>query len=294
MKHRSAGALVAALLLLTACQDHQAASTRPLVVVTIYPLWELARQVAGPRAEVVALVPPGVEPHDWEPSPRDVSLVQRAAALVHTGTALDAWVTRLIAGLPGRVAVIDTSRGLSLLTQGAGPDPHTWLDPTLARAQVQTIAAGLAQADPEGRAGYEERAAALAGRLDALDAAFTAGLSTCQRRELVTTHGAFGYLARRYRLTQLSIMGRAPEAEPSPADLAAIVKTGRRLHVTHVFVEPLVSPRLAETLAREIGASTLSLDPIEGVSRERAAAGAGYVDLMEGNLASLRVGLGCS
>ena len=110
----------------------------------------------------------------------------------------------------------------------------------------------------------------------------------------MTTHGAFGYLARRYRLTQLSIMGRAPEAEPSPADLAAIVRTSRRIHVTHVFVEPLVSPRLAETLAREIGASTLPLDPIEGVSRERAAAGTGYVELMEANLASLRTGLGCS
>ena len=293
MTHHSAGALVAALLLLTACQD-QTASTRPLVVVTIYPLWELARHVAGARAEVVALVPPGVEPHDWEPSPRDVSLVQGAAALVHTGTALDAWVTRLIASLPGRVAVIDTSRGLSLLTRDAGPDPHTWLDPTLARAQAQTIAAGLARVDPAGRAGYEERAAALGSRLDALDAAFATGLSTCKRRELVTTHGAFGYLARRYGLTQLSIMGRAPEAEPSPADLAAIVQAGRRLHVTHVFVEPLVSPRLAETLAREIGASTLPLDPIEGVSRDRAAAGAGYVDLMEANLASLRVGLGCS
>jgi zinc transport system substrate-binding protein len=276
---RPAGAVVAALLLLTACEGPPAPA-RPLVVVTVYPLGELARHVAGDRAEVIALVPPGVEPHDWEPSPRDVSLVQRAILLVHTGTALDAWVARLLASLPGRVAVIDTSRGLSLLAQGTGSDPHTWLDPTLARAQAQTIAAG--------------RAAALAARLDALDAAFAAGLSTCARRELVTTHGAFGYLARRYRLTQLSIMGRAPEAEPSPADLAAIVRTSRRLHVTHVFVEPLVSPRLAETLAREIGASTLPLDPIEGVSRERAAAGTGYVELMEANLASLRTGLGCS
>ena len=293
MNHRSAGVVVAALLFLTGCQD-PAASTQPLVVVTIYPLAELTRYVAGDRAEVLTMVPPGVEPHDWEPSPRDVSLVQRAAALVHTGTPLDAWVTRLLASLPGRVRVIDTSQGLTLVAQGAGADPHTWLDPTLARAQARTIAAGLAEADPAGRAGYEERAAALTARLDALDAAFAAGLATCARRELVTTHGAFGYLARRYRLTQLSIMGRAPESEPSPADLAAIVRTGRRLHVTHVFVEPLVSPRLAQTLAQEIGAATLPLDPIEGVSRERAAAGTGYVELMEANLASLRTGLGCS
>jgi zinc transport system substrate-binding protein len=292
VRHRSAGALVAALLLLAACQG-PTASTRPLAVVTVYPLGELARQVAGDRAEVLTLVPPGVEPHDWEPSPRDVSLVQRATVLVHSGTALDAWVARLLAAAPGSVRVIDTSAGLPLVAQGGSADPHTWLDPTLASAQARTIAAGLAEADPAGRAGYEERAAALGRRLDALDAAFAAGLATCARRELVTTHGAFGYLARRYRLTQVSIMGRAPQAEPSPADLAAIVQTGRRLHVTHVFVEPLVSPRLAETLAREIGATTLPLDPIEGVSRERAAA-TGYVELMEANLASLRTGLGCS
>jgi zinc transport system substrate-binding protein len=293
MKHRSAGALVAALLLITACQD-PSASTRPLVVVTVYPLRELARQVAGDRAEVVALVPAGVEPHDWEPAPRDVSLVQRAAVLVHTGTVLDAWVARLLPGLPGGVRVIDTSAGLPLLPQGPSSDPHTWLDPTLARAQAETIAAGLAQADPAGRAGYEEHTAALAVRLEGLDRAFAAGLATCAHRELLTTHGAFGYLARRYRLTQVSIMGRAPEAEPSPADLAAIVQTGRRLRVTHVFVEPLVSPRLAETVAREIGAGTLPLDPIEGVSRQRSEAGTGYFQLMEENLASLRTGLGCS
>ena len=182
---------------------------------------------------------------------------------------------------------------MSLLTQGAGVDPHVWLDPTLARAQAETIADGLAQADPAGRPVYLENAKALAARLDALDQAFAAGLRDCARREVVTSHAAFAYLTRRYQLTQVPIMGSAPEAEPSPADLAAIVQTARRLRVTHVFFEPLVSPRLAQTLAREIGATTLPLDPIEGVSREQAAAGTGYVELMQANLAALRVGLGC-
>ena len=168
-----------------------------------------------------------------------------------------------------------------------------WLDPTLARTQVQTIASGLAQADPAGGPVYLENATAFAARLDALDQAFAAGLRDCARREVVTSHAAFAYLARRYGLTQVPIMGLAPEAEPSPADLAAIVQTARRLKVTHVFFEPLVSPRLAQTLAREIGATALPLDPIEGVSREQAAAGTGYVELMQANLANLRVGLGC-
>jgi len=289
---RLAPIALAAGLILAGCQGAPA-PTRPVVVATVYPLWELAHQVAGDRAEVVSLVPPGVEPHDWEPSARDVTLVQRATVFVHTGTGLDAWATRLLAGLPGRIRVIDGSRGLSLLRQGASVDPHVWLDPVLARAQVQTIADELAQADPAGGPVYLRNAAAFGSRLDALDQAFAAGLRDCARREVVTSHAAFAYLVRRYRLTQVPIMGLAPEAEPSPADLAAIAQTARRLKATHVFFEPLVSPRLAQTLAREIGATALPLDPIEGVSREQAAAGTGYVELMQANLANLRAGLGC-
>jgi zinc transport system substrate-binding protein len=159
--------------------------------------------------------------------------------------------------------------------------------------QVQAIAAGLEQADPEGRATYAENARAFVAELDALDQAFAAGLTDCARREIVTSHAAFGYLARRYRLTQVPVMGLSPEAEPSPADLAAIVRTARRFKVTHVFFETLVSPRLAETLGREIGATPLPLNPIEGVSSAEAAAGTGYLELMRANLASLRLALGC-
>jgi zinc transport system substrate-binding protein len=267
---------------------------KPLVVATIYPLWEFARQVAGDRAEAVSLVPAGVEPHDWEPAPRDVSQVRRAAVLVHTGTNLDGWAEKLLADLTERRGVVVNARGgLSVLTVGGITDPHVWLDPTLARVQVLAIAGGLEQADPAGRAVYAENAKAFVARLDALDLEFAAGLAECARREVVTSHAAFAYLARRYRLTQVPVMGISPEAEPSPADLAAIVRTARRLKVTHVFYETLVSPRLAETLSRELGATPLPLNPIEGVSPAEAAAGTGYLELMRANLANLRTALGC-
>ncbi|HKW94318.1 MAG TPA: zinc ABC transporter substrate-binding protein [Methylomirabilota bacterium] len=289
----SRAALALLLLAATGCGP-TAPPAKPRVVATIYPLWEFSRQVAGTRAEAVALVPPGVEPHDWEPSARDVSLVQRAAVVVHTGTGVDAWVDKLLADATGRGAVVvNTSQGLSLIRVAGVVDPHVWLDPALARAQVAAIAAGLARADPDGRAAYEENARAFTAKLEALDQAFTAGLSDCARRDIVTSHAAFAYLARRYRLTQVAVMGLAPEAEPSPADLAGIVKRARALKVTHVFFEPLVSPRLAETLSREIGATPLSLNPIEGITKEEAAAGAGYVELMRANLENLRTALGC-
>jgi zinc transport system substrate-binding protein len=267
---------------------------KPVVVATIHPLWEFSRRVAGDRAEVVGLVPAGVEPHDWEPAPRDVGQVQRSAVFVHTGTDLDAWATRLLADVSGpRALVVNASEGLPRLTVAGAADPHVWLDPALARAQVAAIRAGLERADPQGGAAYAERARAFSAELDALDQAFAAGLRDCARREIVTSHAAFGYLAQRYRLVQVPVMGLSPEAEPSPADLAAIVRTARRHRITHVFFESLVSPRLAETLSREIGATPLALDPIEAVSPADAAAGRGYLEIMRANLANLRTALAC-
>jgi zinc transport system substrate-binding protein len=294
MRADRAALVLAAVLVAVACEAPPAPPAKPLVVATFYPLWEFTEQVAGDRAEVVSLVPPGVEPHDWEPSPRDVAQAQRARVLVHSGTPLDAWVGKLLGDAASRtIVVVDAGHGITPLRLGPAIDPHMWLDPVLARAQVETIAAALERADPAGRATYTGNARAYAARLEQLDRAFADGLRRCARHELVTSHAAFGYLARRYGLTQVPVMGIAPEAEPSPADLAALVGTARRLKVTHVFFERLVSPRLAETLAREIGAGALPLDPIEGVTKEEAAAGKGYVELMEANLIDLRTALGC-
>ena len=162
-----------------------------------------------------------------------------------------------------------------------------------ARAAWLYHGAGLTQGDPANKATYDEHARAFRSRLAALDAAFQAGLHDCEHRDIVVSHAAFAYLARRYRLTQVAVMGLAPESEPSPAELAAIANLARRRKVTYIFFETLVSSRLAETLAREIGAKTLVLNPVEGLTKEEAAAGKGYVDLMEANLQSLRTGLAC-
>ena len=282
-----------ALALLAAGCGASSAPGKPQVAATLYPLWEFSRQVAGARADAVALVPPGVEPHDWEPSPRDVALAQRASVFVHSGTGLDAWAQKLLAGAARPPVVVDASRGLDLIRSGGVVDPHAWLDPRLARAQVEAIEAGLAQADPAGRETYAANARAYAARLDALDRAFSDGLRGCARQEVVTAHAAFGYLARRYGLTEVPITGLRPEAEPNPADMAALVKRARGLGVTHVFFEPLVSPRIAETLGREIGARPLPLNPVEGLTPEDARADRGYIELMQANLANLRTALGC-
>ena len=284
---------------------------RLAVVATFYPLYEFARQVGGERVEVTVLVPTGVEPHDWEPSPRDITRLERARAFIYNGAGLEPWIGKLLeaARAPSLVAVDTTEkiplrnadfpgqhdRKLSPESAKIGPasDPHVWLDPVFAQAQVEAIRAGLAKADPASAAAFESNARSFSEQLTNVHREFEQGLAHCARREIITSHAAFGYLAARYHLTVVPIMGLAPEAEPSAAELARIVRFARRHDVRVVFFETLVSPKLAETLSREIGARTLVLNPIEGLTKEEAAAGKDYLSLMRENLQSLRPGLEC-
>jgi len=289
-------------LALAACQRAPDPASTPLVVASFYPLYEFTREVAGSTDRVVSLVPPGVEPHDWEPSPQDVARVRDARLFVYNGAGLDPWAARLVDPATSKVPSVKATGGIPLLSAtsaarvgGAGsrPDPHVWLDPVLARSMVETIRDALVEVDPAHAAIYAENTKRFTARLQVLHEAFEAGLRDCARRDVVTSHAAFAYLARRYDLTLTPVMGLAPEAEPSPAELAAIARFARERKVQYIFFETLVDPRLAETLAREIGAQTLVFNPIEGVTREQRAAGKGYVDLMEENLQHLRTALGC-
>jgi zinc transport system substrate-binding protein len=126
-----------------------------------------------------------------------------------------------------------------------------------------------------------------------LDRAYRKGLRRCTRRELVTSHAAFGYLAARYHLRQVPITGLTPESEPTPQELAGAVQQVTRTHATTVFFETLVSPRLADTVAREVGARTAVLDPIEGLTSAEQEQHLNYLSLMRRNLATLRKALGC-
>ena len=283
------------VLVLAACQQAPPPDGKPLVVASFYPMYDFTRHVAADRAQVISLVPPGVHGHDWEPSPQDVAQVRRARVFVYNGAGFEPWVDKLLAeGKGASTVVVAASAGLTVARVGGeGLDPHVWLDPLLARRQVEAIRDALERSDPLGKAAYAANASAYGEKLAALDARFDAGLRDCARRELVVSHAAFGYLARRYRLTQIAVTGLAPQAEPSPAALAAIVRTARERQVTAIFLEPLVSPRLAEALAREVGVRLLILDPVEGVTKQEATDGVGYLELMGKNLESLREGLGC-
>jgi zinc transport system substrate-binding protein len=290
---RSAG-LALLLVALAACGRTPAATGSDLIVASFYPLYEFARHVAGDQGKVTLLVPPGTEPHDWEPAPADVVRVQSARIFLYNGGGFESWADRLLdQGRPGGPRVVKAAQGLTSLEAEGHPDPHVWLDPLLARAQVEAIRAALAAVDPGRAEVYGANASAFSRRLLELHERFDTGLARCARREIVVSHAAFAYLAHRYRLVQVPIMGLAPDAEPSPAGLAALTRQAQRLRVTHVFFEALVTPKLAETLAHEIGAKVLVLDPVEGLTKEEERTGVGYIELMDANLKNLETGLGC-
>ena len=247
------------------------------VVAGFYPLAFAAQEVGGSGVEVANLTPAGAEPHDLELTPRELEQILAADLVLYVGGFQPA-LEEAVAG--SDVPAVDVLEGLELR---AG-DPHVWLDPSRFARVVERIGAEL---------GAAPRARRLADRLRALDEEFRRGLADCDRRELVTAHDAFGYLAERYDLEPIPITGVSPEAEPNPGDLEEIADLVDERGVTTVFVEPLLSPEIGETVARETGAATALLDPLEGLSEDQLADGEDYFSVMEANLEALGDGLGC-
>jgi zinc transport system substrate-binding protein len=273
-------------VLVAGCGAASGAKGKTSVVAAFYPLAFVAEQVGGSKVDVHNLTPPGAEPHDIELTPRDVGRIQQADVVLYLSHGFQPAVEQAVAGAHGKR--VDVLAGLGL-RRGVGDeagksDPHVWLDPVLFARVERRIGAAL---------GESARARALAAHVLALDRQYRTGLAHCARRDFVTSHAAFGYLSARYHLHQIPITGIDPESEPSPQRLQHLIELVRREHVTTVFFERLVSPRLAETVARDAGAKAAVLDPIEGLTPSEQHAGDTYLTLMRQNLQELRRALGC-
>jgi zinc transport system substrate-binding protein len=295
-------ALVAAAIGLAACS---AIRPRPpgaavRVVVALYPLQYVVEEVGGGTVSVKNLVAPGAEPHDLELSPRQVADVADADLVVY----LDGFQPAVdeAVGLEAADEALDVGEFVPLLAApdingpsaladdtnlAGGMDPHLWLDPTRLSTVAAAVAARLAAIDPSHAAAYHASSSQLRARLSALDSEYSSALRTCDRREIVVSHAAFGYLADRYRLNQVAISGLQPEAEPTPQRLAEVATLARRFGATTVFFETLVSPAVADAIATEVGARTAVLDPIEGPPD------GDYMSAMRANLTQLVTALAC-
>jgi zinc transport system substrate-binding protein len=276
------------------------------VVTTFYPMYEFTKQVAGDHANVTALIPAGAEPHDWEPSAKDMAQVKDADVFVYNGI-VEGWAEQALSSASNdKRVVVEASKGLNLMEglpeegeehkeEGQSHDhvldPHVWLDPVLAQKEVESIEAGLVQADPANKADYEKNADAYIAKLKELDNEFKTGLKDVKRKDFITQHAAFGYLAKQYGLTQVPIAGLSPEQEPTPDKLVGIIKFAKENNVKRIFFETLVDPKVAQTVATEIGAKTDVLNPLEGLTDEDKQKNLDYLGVMKNNMEALKKAL---
>lgn len=267
----------------TACGGDDAGNGTTEVTAAFYPVAFAAEEIAGPGAEITNLTPPGAEPHDVELSVRDVERIRSTDVVLLLGAEFQPAFESAAEDAEGEV--LDLLDGIDVLRTADGAvDPHAWLDPIRYAAMAKQIGEAL---------GHNAAATELQERLGELDAELERGLANCERREIVTSHAAFGYLAERYGLEQIAITGLSPEAEPAPDELERLVDEVREHRATTVFFETLVSPRLAETIAREADVETAELNPLEGLTEDELEAGADYFTVMRDNLATLREALEC-
>lgn len=301
------------------------------VQVSFYPMYEFTKNVAGDLADVHTLVPTGMEPHDWEPTPQDMASIEKADVLVYNGAGMESWIDQVKDSLSSsKLIQVEASQGISIREGGeeeehdhdhadehdhaddaaakdghdhaeasseehdhdhGGLDPHVWLSPALAIKEVRNIEAGLAKAAPQHADQFKQNADAYVAKLEALDQDFKAAVKDSKRKDFITQHAAFAYLAQEYGLQQVPIAGLSPEQEPSAAQMASVIDFAKEHKVKTIFFETLVSSKVSDTIAQEVGAKTAVLNPIEGLTEDEVKAGKDYISVMRENMEALKLAL---
>ena len=275
------------------------------IVTTFYPMYYFAHKVAGNSANVELLIPKGVEPHDWEPTAKDMAKIQDADMFIYNSRYFETWTEKVLKSInDSDLNVVEASNGIKLMDaleseekehghseHTSSKDPHVWLSPVLAQQEVDNIAKALEQTDPANKDQYEKNAASLNSQLSELDRLYKETIDKAQKKEFVTQHAAFGYLAKQYGLTQIPIAGLSPDVEPTLGKLKELTELTKKKNVKIIYFEELTSSKVAETLANEIGAKTEVLNPLEGLTKEEQEQGLDYIGVMKKNLESLKLSI---
>ena len=282
------------------------------VMASFYPMYDFATKVGGDKVEVTNMVPAGTEPHDWEPAATDVKNLEEADVFIYNGAGMEHWTEDVLGALDNKeLKVVEASRGLTLLegkeedeeeTEDSSLDsdasdestdseitydPHVWLDPLNAKAEMENIKNAFVEADPDNKDYYEQNYETYAEKFDQLDKEYKDGLADTKSKDLITSHEAFGYLCQAYGLNQVGIEGLSPDSEPDASRMNEIIKFAKENNVKTIFFEELVSPKVSETIADEIGAKTAVLNPLEGLTDDEISAGEDYFSVMESNLKTI-------
>lgn len=308
--------IVASSLLLAACGNNNESRSggsgkddnKIQAVATFYPMYEFTKEVLGETGEVSLLVTAGTEPHDYEPSAKDMADISDADVFVYNSEAFETWVENLTDNLnEDKTLVIEAADEIELLTTTEethdheseaetdedghdhdGVDPHVWTDPLMAVKEVQEIAQELGEKYPEQKATFDKNAQNYITKLEQLDADYQAAFKDAKNKTFLVQHAAFGYLAHQYGLTQESIAGLSPDQEPTPARLAELKHFVEEHDVSVIYFEENANSKVAETLSTETGVELAVLNPLESLTNDQIKAGETYLSVMEDNLAALQ------
>lgn len=300
-------ALFFCVILFSGCEKSEQKPVFGLQVVTsLFPIYDFARTIAGDKGQVTLLLPPGIEPHSFEPKPEDMIKISRSPLFIYTSRYMEPWAVTFSKGIDSkRVLLVEAGKKAKYLAAshhesktGEGEhgimDPHIWLDFSNAAIMVDAILDGFIAADPVNAALYRKNADTLKSRLTALDGHFREALTSCTSRKLLHAgHYTFGYLAKRYNLEYHAVSGVSSDSEPSVSAMANLIRQIKSSGAKYLFAEELLSPRLAETLAEEAGVQVLTLHGAHNLSRDEFLRGTTFFDLMGINLQRLQKGLEC-
>jgi len=280
----------------TSLQDEK--GTR--IVASFFPLADFSQNIGGSLVTVTTITPAGAEPHDYEPTPQDIAKMYNSQLFVYNGNGVDPWADKVRSDLENKgVTVIKMADYLDSLRSDASGnqeglyDPHFWLSPLNAQKETDIIADALIKVDPAHESAYNQNRNSYKAQLKELDAQYQISLRSCNKHEIVTSHNAFNYLAARYGFNTLYILGLSPDGEASPQIIAQVTDLAKQKGIKYIFFESLVSPKLSQTIANEIGAQVLELNPIEGFTQEEISEGNNYLSQMRKNLTNLKIALEC-
>ncbi len=250
------------------------------IMVSVYPLKEFADKIAGDKAEVSCMVPDNMEPHDYEPKTKDFEALIKSDAFIYNGLGLETWVDQVKSVIGDKeLRIVDSSEGVEVRKEGEVIDPHSWLSLKEAEKQAENIKDTLVEIDEDNKAYYEENYDAFVGELESLYNEYKEKFDNLSTKDFVTGHAAFGYLCRDFGLQQKSVENLFAEGEPTPKQLEQLVTFCKENNIKTVFSESLASPKVSETLAKEVGAEVVPILTLESNEDDKS-----YVEAMRYNL----------
>ena len=302
--------LIFTIVLLAGCQNQEKASQsenqKVQVMATFYPMYAFSKAVVGETGEVKLMIPAGTEPHDYEPSARDIAKLNEAGLVVYNSSHFETWMADVKQNIDAKhTQLVEASTGIQLLSgeeehehhddeadehnhDHGDVNPHAWLDPVLAQKEVSNIQKALSKRYPKYQATFEKNAQAYIKKLQALDQQYREAAQKATNKTFVVQHDAFVYLAKRYGLEQVAVTGLSPEEEPTPSRLAELKKYIQKEQIHTIYFEENASAKVAKTLAKETGVRLLVLNPLESLTKDQLADGEDYLSVMQANLQALQ------